>query len=500
MSRPLLPLAVLVCAHSVAMCGDTKPDPVERALAVQSAMATADKHLASNAPAAAAAVLEAQLANADGNPALLDRLRRAYTTELRQLEAGQAADPNRVTLLRRKLDQLGSEQPSVTAPVVAPPMSPAHVDEASVVAEARALFKDHRYAAAAEKFAAAFGLKAAMTQEEIAAWAYCRVRVAAEAVNNPRCDALMAAAAEKDVAEALKLGLNNAELQRLGQAVLAVARQRQANPGQPNPWRPNAADGPGQGSGVTSEPPVPTDWGVIETANFSIRFQGQRDAAEEVSRAAEARRAEVFKKWGGGLPGGNWSPRCEIVLHPSAESYARMTGKPSAGTGHATVKVADGRPTDRRIDLRVDDVGVLANTLPRELTYVVLVDLFPYTPPPKWAEVGMATLAGSPEEIARFTRQLPRCGPAELLPMATLLDLKEFPAAEKITGFYCQSVTLVNSLVRMKGEAAFTLFLRGCQRYGTARALKEHYGIDNPQSLEQLLRQAAPGVARGQAP
>jgi hypothetical protein len=172
-----------------------------------------------------------------------------------------------------------------------------------------------------------------------------------------------------------------------------------------------------------------------------------------------------------------------------------MTGKSAALTGHATVRLADGRATARRIDLRADDPALVANALPRELTHVVLADLFPYTPPPRWAEEGMAVLAGSPDEISRYLRTLPRCRRnGELFTLSKLLDMKDFPAADMVTGFYCGSVSLVDYLVKLKGEKHFTMFLRDSQRYGTAQALKRQYGIDSPQALQEAwLRTAVDG-------
>ena len=139
--------------------------------------------------------------------------------------------------------------------------------------------------------------------------------------------------------------------------------------------------------------------------------------------------------------------------------------------------------------------------MPRELTHVVLADLFPDKPPPKWAEEGMAVLAGSPEEVDRYTRTLVRCArDGEWFGLGQLMELKDFPA-EKITGFYCQSVSLTDYLIRAAGgERNFTVFLRECQRYGTPQALKRQYGVDGPQALEQAWKRAALDVGRGQSP
>src|SRR5262249_13119737 len=140
---------------------------------------------------------------------------------------------------------------------------------------------------------------------------------------------------------------------------------------------------------VTSS--VPADWDAIDTPSFRIRFKGTREVAEALAQAAEAQRKAIFERWSG-PPAGPWSPRCEIVLHPTAEGYARTAGKPAQATGHAVVRLTNAAVSERTIELRADDPGAVANTLPRELTHVVLADLFPHTPPPKWAEAGMAVL------------------------------------------------------------------------------------------------------------
>lgn len=352
--------------------------------------------------------------------------------------------------------------------------------------EARNLFKQGKYAEAAEKFAAA---KQPLADSDAAAWAYCRIKLAADRVNAATCDSATAAAAEREIAAAMQLAPGNAELQQVGRKLVVVARQKQANPG--------------SATAVLPQPDLQLggSWQVHETASFRVRYQGDRALAERIAAAAEAKRKELFERWSG-PPAGAWdSPKCEVVLHPNAECFAKMTQRPAAATGHALVKLTGGRATERRIDLRADDAALLPNALPRELTHVILADLFPTTPPPKWAEEGMAVLAGDPDEVSRFIRTLPRCyRDGHLFPLATLMELKEFPEANRITGFYCESVALVDYLVKLKDERTFTVFLRDCQRYGIASSLKRTYGIDGPQALEQAWKPIALDTARGQNP
>jgi hypothetical protein len=241
---------------------------------------------------------------------------------------------------------------------------------------------------------------------------------------------------------------------------------------------------------ATVEPATSEDtWQALEYGSFRVRHQGNRNLAEEVARRAEEHRIVIFQRWSG-PPGGTWNPLCEIVLHPSASAFAEATRQPIEATGHAHVKLETGRATERRIDLRVDDDTLLDNALPRELTHIVLGDLFPANAPPRWATDAMAVLATSPTEIERYLRTVPRCEQSGgLIPLGQLLEMKDLPQAEQITAYAVESVSLVDFLVRWKKEKAFTTFLRDCQRYGTASALKRQYGITSPQQLEKLWRE-----------
>jgi hypothetical protein len=478
------------------------PTPVERQVAVQKAMATARKYLDVNMPAEAVAALEAEVANADGNKAFLTLMREAYLAEMYRLEKVDMPDANKLTQIRRSLALLGgagaAEKPAEiptadslrATPAPLPPPDPLDLaklptpdqfvfpPDPNAAAEACAAFKQGKYAEAAELFAGAEKL----TPQQKAAWAYCRIKVAADRLNAPGCDAATADAVAADVTEALKLVPQHTELQKVGQAVIANAKAKGAS----------SLASPGR------EPGEPAN--VIETASFRVRHAGNRELAEAVAKAAEEQRKAIFERWSG-PPAGAWSPKCEITIHPTAEAYAKATGRPPGSTGNAAVRLTDGHATERGIHLRADDAGITANALPRELTHVILADLFPAKAPPKWAEEGMAILAGSPEEVGRYTRTLPRCArEGDWLGLAQLMDLKEFPA-DKITGFYCESVSLTEYLIRAAGgERNFTIFLRDCQRYGTAAAVKRQYGVDGPQALEGAWKRAALETGRAQAP
>jgi hypothetical protein len=467
-------------------------------------------------PAEAVAALEKEIDNADGNKAFLTLLREAYASELYRLEQTPTVDQERIARTRRKLALLGGTQPQpadapklapaappVPAPDLGPPLVPsvgAPAETPSVglfplngtapslppafpdvsqtaTADAVAAFKKENFAEADRLFAAIGGTK--LTPEQKTAWAYCRIKLAADRVNASGCDATTAASAVQSVTDALELISDNAKLLASGREVLKAA---QAKAG---PVRPVG----GVGVSVVS----PGD--AIETASFRVSCSN-RDLGDAVAKAAEASRKQIFERWSG-PPSGLWQPKCEIVVHASADAYAKATGKPAAMTGHATVCLTNGRATERRIDLRADADALVANALPRELTHVVLADLFADKPPPKWAQEGMAILAGSPEEVSRYTRTLTRCvREGEVRQLATLFDLNDFPT-DKITGFYCQSASVVEYLIKLNGERNFKIFLSDAQRYGTAQALKRQYGIEGTQALEAAWKRACLESARG---
>src|SRR5262245_15626427 len=192
----------------------------------------------------------------------------------------------------------------------------------------------------------------------------------------------------------------------------------------------------------------------------------------------------MYERWAGPA-GGNWSPRCEIYLHPTGADYAKTTGKPGEQCGHSTVGIKVGRVVSRRIDLRADESSLLDGALPYEVTQVLVGDLFADQPIPRWARIGMAALSESPESVARYHRAVPGLlRDKKLFAIGPFLDQAEFPDAGSITPFYAESVSLVSYLVQLKGPKAFTAFLREAPRRGFAKAITTHYGFKDAAELQ----------------
>lgn len=60
--------------------------------------------------------------------------------------------------------------------------------------------------------------------------------------------------------------------------------------------------------------------------------------------------------------------------------------------------------------------------------------------------------------------------------------------AKAVTGFAVESLSLVDFLVRWRGEKHFVGFLRDAQRYGVESALKRQYQVADSRELEKLWR------------
>ncbi|MGL4419298.1 MAG: hypothetical protein ACRCZF_01415, partial [Gemmataceae bacterium] len=238
-----------------------------------------------------------------------------------------------------------------------------------------------KYTRAAALFARAMNNKVELSPSQLTAWAYCRVRVAAERFNASPTDPAVRRDVIAEVTDAVGKAPEHAELFKFATTVVTAAGGRL-----PAPVK--AAPIPAPASPSTTPPPTTSGWQLIESNSFQVRFQGEAAAAETLLRTAEELRTAQFTKWSG-PPRSSWSPKCEIVLHASATAFAAATGRPAASTGTATVRLVNKQAAERRIDLRADDGTMLENALPRELMHVVLADLFVEAAPPLWAEEGL---------------------------------------------------------------------------------------------------------------
>lgn len=293
-----------------------------------------------------------------------------------------------------------------------------------------------------------------LSADQQAAWVYCRVRIAAEKWNASKGDAAIAKHIVAEISDALALVPDYAELQKFGNRVIVAAGGTPPVIVKPIAHAPTPAD---------------TGWFSLEDENFRVRFPAvAKELAEAISKSAEEQRTQIFTRWSG-PPSGAWTPKCEIVIHATAAEFAAATNQKPSATGHALVQLNGGKPVSRRIDLRADDASAAIDALPRELTHIVLSDLFPHTAPPRWAADGMAILAMSPDMIGRYLKTA--VSQSDKLPSASdLLQSEKHDSG-------VASAALVDFLVKQKSERSLTVFLRDSQRYGLEKSLERQFGM-----------------------
>lgn len=324
-----------------------------------------------------------------------------------------------------------------------------------------AAFAAKRYAQAAALFGEATRAREPLTAARRDEWAYCRLHAVGLRLNRDPIDASTAAALGREVEDALKSGSDR--MTAFGSQLLDELRRR----------------GP---SGVVPVAAVEADWEVIEAGSFRVFFRTNPTLAAEVAKAAEQVRVAMYDRWHGPAPA-EWTPRCDVYLHPTPAEYTKATGK--TGPGHSTVGGGGGKVASRRIDLVADSPTLLDGPLPHEVTQVLLADLFAEQPLPRWALVGMAALAESPQQVGRYRQGVPALLKAHKLELVgPFLDRAGFPEAAEITPFYAESVSLVAYLVELKGPKAFAAFLREAPRRGYAKALSSHYGLKDAADLQ----------------
>jgi hypothetical protein len=259
---------------------------------------------------------------------------------------------------------------------------------------------------------------------------------------------------------------------------------------QPPPSRPSAPAAPPSAALPSQAPraPVPAgtagNWQVLATASFRI-LHADPALADRVARVAEAARDEQCRRWLGESARGAWSPKCDIYIYPNKALFSRMTGQPEDSPGFSTMGLNGGRIVARRVNLRADHPNLLASVLPHEVTHVVLADLFPDQPIPRWADEGMAVLAEPVSEQGLRAADL-----ADPLAAGRLFRVQDLMAMDYPDGkywglYYAQSVSVTRYLVELDSPARFIQFLQASQDGGVEVQLRKHYQIDGFADLQR---------------
>jgi tetratricopeptide (TPR) repeat protein len=499
--------------------GEDAEGKLRTQLAVQTALQQGRDNLQRGNYQAAVFCLEKEIARIDGNREYINVLREAYRGYIRDLyqtnrsaEAkpyqerlqildpgyqiemsnGQAAAPPTIASLAAQSGPSVATAPraesaavaKVPKPYTARPQMPEENDPfaernklstssvSDVLDRAKRAYDSKDYAAADKLYAEANRCDRNSVTTHRDLWAFCKLYVATDAINKAGWEP--PEQSEKEVLAALAL-TSTAELQRQGKELLRAIQER----------RLELRHVPAQGR----------NWPEVQSPNFRIIYNGSRDLAEQVARVAETTRGAVIRKWFGEEPK-PWDVKCAIFLYPTADYYARMTGKPKDSPGHSTLQVEKDnyeRVVERKIDLHCDVADMLTHVLPHETTHAVLVGRFGRHIIPRWADEGIANLSEPREKIDRFLKHLPALRSRhELFTSSELMAMKDYPQPSRITAFYVQSVSLVEYLSTQKGGPhLFTRFVRDGLESGYEAALQRHYGLKDFKELEERWSHAA---------
>jgi hypothetical protein len=228
-------------------------------------------------------------------------------------------------------------------------------------------------------------------------------------------------------------------------------------------------------------------WQVVESANFRVYGTSALDQIARLTQTCEEIRASLSNHWLGPSALPPWQPKCVIVLHPDEASY-ELAVHTSSTSGSSCVDFAAGRVALRRIDLRADRNECFCDSLPHELTHVVLVDAFPCAPIPLWADEGLAMLGEREAQLMFHLAALrTEAHDQPSYRLAELFALASYPPQDRQAQFYEQSTSVVRWLVGRRAPGDFVPFLRTAQSAGYDSALRTHYGINGIAELERLL-------------
>ena len=514
-------LLALVCAGAVMAGGADKPDSpavgelqnnaMASTLAVQTALQRGRECLREGNYRGAVAALEKQIAFINGSSVYLQELQKAYKGYIRELRlANREADAqiylSRLMILDRdaanETDLMGRSVPARTArpspnSITENKTNPtirlqrdedsresmgtigvrkSNSDLAALLSRADQEFAQKHYEQAKKLYEQASSLDPQGASASHERLAYCKLFHVVEELNKPVAKPQLGEL-EKEARVALSL----APRLEFGKKVLAEIEQRR-NPAKTAPSLTATQ------VAVRQRERNAEGWLSCETAGFIIYHKESPEFAAQAAQIAETVRANMQQKWFGGACR-EWTPRCAIYLHPTADDYARATGQYNS-PGHSSIRIENGHFVVRQIDLHCDDANMMTAILPHEATHIVLASELgeqQVEKLPRWADEGVAVLTEPREKVERHLQNLAKARQDnQLFSVRELMEMPNYPqSARQISTFYAQSVSLVEFLSSLHGSQRFMIFLQDSMRYGYEKSLQRHFEISSYSELEE---------------
>jgi hypothetical protein len=234
-------------------------------------------------------------------------------------------------------------------------------------------------------------------------------------------------------------------------------------------------------------------WHVLETTNFRVLSYGAQPVDARVGQACERLRDELCAKWHVVEGATDWTPKCDVVLHPNDASYLREVGAGAVTTvASSLVDHKAGSICLRRVDVRSQHSQWQTAALPHELTHVILADCFIGRLVPRWIDEGAALLADPAEKQLRHKAEMAGAlADRSAFRVVELLTLEDYPANHRWGAFYGQSLSLVEYLTQQRSTDDFIRFVQLSFDKGYDASLREVYGLADVAELERCWQSKA---------
>jgi len=212
------------------------------------------------------------------------------------------------------------------------------------------------------------------------------------------------------------------------------------------------------------------DFEVFKRGHFII-YHNNRSMANKLSWRAEYHYKRIvnhfgvkdFKPWEGGA-------KCPIYLYKTKSDYLNGTGAPDWSQGLAEF----GTP---RFSSFEDAENLFNNTLPHEMTHLLLYLFAEGRPVPLWLNEGMAQFEEEDKDTVyrrkRFMKSHVRQGTH--IPLSLLMEMENIPE-DNVHLFYAESASVVDHLVNDNIKANYGRFLSQVKNGESIQeALKKSY-------------------------
>jgi hypothetical protein len=228
-------------------------------------------------------------------------------------------------------------------------------------------------------------------------------------------------------------------------------------------------------------------WTLVESTNFRCWSQLPESEARLLAESCETWRKRLRSTWITVPDRADWTPKCDVYVHPNRDAYNRTLNRPGdLSVGSTMMNFDQGRTVQRRIDVRSDASDWSNAALPHELTHVVLGERFGGHALPRWADEGIAMLSESADKHRERLENLQEIlASRRTLSMSDLIKSNRIPAPHLRDAFYGQSLALSSLLVRKSTPAKFADFVEASVSDGADEALRRHYSLNGVAALQQ---------------